>query len=196
MPYCTKCGTKLDDDSKFCDKCGTPLSTQEQSNSIQPSFQSSDNNNSESEKVLFDCGYSNKSLTILIFTIIAVLLIAFYFISDLNGKIDDTHISDVVKVLKFRRNFLIVIYAVLILELIVKCIQLKNNHLRIFDKHIYGEACPLLGFGTIVFSLEFKQIRNVEIKSGNRLVITSNSRKYYCFLEDPHTAYRIIQDHF
>lgn len=24
MPYCSKCGTKLDEDTKFCPKCGTP----------------------------------------------------------------------------------------------------------------------------------------------------------------------------
>ena len=27
MPYCQRCGTKLDEDAHFCQKCGTPVVT-------------------------------------------------------------------------------------------------------------------------------------------------------------------------
>ena len=26
MPFCSKCGTELDEEAKFCPKCGTPTS--------------------------------------------------------------------------------------------------------------------------------------------------------------------------
>ena len=95
--------------------------------------------------------------------------------------------------LNFMRGLFIVMLVIIIIEIIIKCFQLKNNYLYITEEGIYGEACPTFGFGTIYFNFKFNQIRAVTLKTG-RIVFTTrvDNKKYHCCVEDCAAARNII----
>lgn len=79
--------------------------------------------------------------------------------------------------------------------MLIKCFQITKNYIYITDKRVYGDACPRFGLGLVSFNLEFRLIHSATIK-GDRLIITTtgSQTKYYCFVDNPDSARRIIND--
>lgn len=194
MAFCRRCGNRLAEDSNFCNSCGTPVDTppvpHEQHASVRRS--------GSEPKELMRVGGSNKAITMFVFSIIAIIIQGFVMASYFNGQIEDMgNISggeeQEYAMLKLLRNGLLILYAILIFEFIMKIIQVRKNNLVLTEEGVSGEACPLYGFGTIYMRKTYKEIRGVDVKMGT-LIIHTWERKFYFSVENADgAAYKIRQ---
>lgn len=214
MPYCKNCGTQISDDAKFCTKCGT------QQSAFIPTVQPSPKPfapvpsrpifSGENEKVLFYKKYSNRAFSKTFFFIIFDVFITFFFcgiinicISNLEDKCDEYSrnseeyetIQGAISGIEGSRTFLIFLTIISSVIILIRCFQITKNYLCITDKCVRGDASPTFGIGIVSFNLDFKLIHSATIK-GERLIITSkgSQTKYHCFIDDPDSARRIIND--
>lgn len=214
MPYCKNCGTQISDDAKFCTKCGT------QQSAFIPTVQPSPKPfapvpsrpifSGENEKVLFYKKYSNRAFSKQLFFIALDIIITFAicvfinsFLSDWEPKRDEYSrnseqyevIQDAISELEEYYSFIIFITILTSALMLIKCFQITKNYIYITDKRVYGDACPRFGFGLSGFDLEFKQIHSATVKGEALLITTIGSQtKYYCFIDNPDAARRIIND--
>lgn len=207
MPFCGNCGTQMSDDARFCTKCGTQRSAF--APAVQPTPQpivpepSRPILSGENEKVLFYKKYSNRAFSKQLFFIALNILIPFIgcictnsFLSDLADEYsDNSAIQDSLSDFEESTSFITLITIITSALLLIKCFQITKNNLYITDKRVYGDACPRFGLGLVSFNLEFRLIHSATIK-GDRLIITTtgSQTKYYCFIDNPRAARRLIND--
>ncbi len=220
MPYCKNCGTQISDDAKFCTKCGTQRSAF--TPAVQPTPQpivpepSRQIFSGENEKVLFYKKYSNRAFTKQLLSITCAILSCFIVCSLLNSFISDLEdecevysryseeyeaIQDSISEYEGMKSFFIFIAIISSALELIKCFQITKNYICITDKRVYGDACPRFGFGLVSFNLEFRLIHSATTIKGKALkgaalvITTIGSRtKYYCFIDNPRAARRIIND--
>lgn len=214
MPFCGNCGTQMSDDARFCTKCGTQRSAF--APAVQPTPQplvpepSRPILSGENEKVLFYKKYSNRAFSKQLFFIALNILIWFIACSLLNSFISDLEdecevysrysrkyevIQDAISELEEWNSFYILLTIITSSFMLIKLFQITKNKLYITDKRVYGDACPRFGLGLVSFNLEFRLIHSATIK-GDRLIITTtgSQTKYYCFIDNPRAARRLIND--
>lgn len=198
MSFCSNCGKQLKDGARFCSGCGSPQETvtpQPPRNSVMQ------HGGDKEEKVLLRVGPSGKDLNIRIITIVICAFILFFFVVIMNNSMDSLteryresqyefysmtreSYQKSYNAIKYIRNFVVFYNIILIAMSALHIPQTKKNYLVICEDKVYGEACPLFGFNTISFSLDYKTISGVDVKTfGTRLIIMTRSGKYHCFVE-------------
>ncbi len=211
MPFCGNCGTQMSDDARFCTKCGTQRSV------FAPAVQTTPQPivpepsrpifSGENEKVLFYKKYSNRAFSKQLFFIVLYILITYVlsvftnsFLSDwadeyANNSEQYETIQDSLSELEEWNSYIIFLTIIISALLLIKCFRITKNNIYITDKRVYGDACPRFGFGLVSFNLEFRLIHSATVKGDALIITTTGSQtKYYCFIDNPDAARRIIND--
>lgn len=133
-----------------------------------------------------------------VFVIIAMVFIAFIFWNIMGSELDKLSsylyresAKETYDQIKFLRNFVMIAYGVLIVEFILKLIQIKGNWLTVTEEGISGEACPKFGFGTVFLQEKYSRLYSVEMKRG-ALQIQTLGGKHYFYVENADRAHAQI----